>query len=102
MKRSYTVQKGLEKPLLLYGVKVEHFYGLLGVGVCLVILILMVLVGLFSGSTSKLSALIEIGLTTIIFFAAIRWARKQAKPKRYHFKNETRFLSNRDLLKYLD
>jgi len=98
MKTSYTVRKGFEKPLLLYGMQMDYFYALLGIGVGLVTLILLILYRWGTGSTSQFDALIQVGLLTVAFFAAIRWARKKAKPKKYHFNKTRSFLSNRDIL----
>lgn len=101
MQTSYPVRKGFEKPLLIYGMQMDHFYLLLGIGVGLVVLVLLILYRCCTGSTSILVALIEIGLLAAAFFAALRSARKAATPKRYRFKKVQSFLSNRDLLNYL-
>lgn len=99
----YIVKKGLESPLLIKGVQVRHYYYLIGIGVVLSILILFALYGWISDRSlgSLMLCVAEVIFLVVVFIGLYLFFKKQANPKKYNFKNEVSFLSNKDMLKYL-
>jgi hypothetical protein len=102
--KKYIVKKGLESPLLIKGVQVRHYYYLIGIGVVLSILILFALYGWISDRSlgSLVICVAEVIFLVAVFVGLYLFFEKQANPKKYDFKNEVSFISNKDILSYLN
>lgn len=101
MKNNFHVRKGLEKPLLIKGVQVEHYYLLLAIGTLIIFLSLSVLYGWLDDKTSTVSLVVQEGLLLGAFMVIYQWFKSKAIIKKYIFSKEISQLSNRDILNYL-
>ena len=101
MKADFSVRKGLEKPLLINGLQVKHYYLLLGVGAIIAILLLFSLCEWLDDKTSKQTLMVQLVLLLGSFWMTYRWFRSKAIVKKYTFSKEICQLSNRDILNYL-
>ncbi len=101
--REYVVKKGLESPLLIKGVQVRHYYYLIGIGLLFSIIILFALYGLVADRStgSLIICASEILFFLVMFIGIYKFFKKHANPKKYNFKEEISFISNKDILQYL-
>lgn len=101
--KKYVIKKGLERPLLIKGVQVRHYYYLIGIGLVFSIIILFALYNMVSErSISSLTiCMAELLVLLGVFYFLYQYFKKHANPKKYDFKNEISFISNKDILRYL-
>lgn len=103
MSRKLKIRKGLESPLLIRGMQVQHYYLLIAVSVVLAFIVVLILLTAVksqnSGSFALLLLVLAIGLTILFFLWQL--LKRKGKIKRYDFPRRERTLTNRDIMSKL-
>lgn len=95
------IRKGLETPLLIYGLKKTYFYRFLLLIVLAVVVFLRSLMSLIHGKEVIFNFLLVICCLLVALIGSFLYFLSRSSKKQYDFKKTESIISNRDLYHYL-